>query len=1339
MIFAIRFRARRCSLAWLLLAVAGSCAVAQTAPAAAPAARQIRPTWGSEALWGYWRFGNDYVPKRDWKIVSATSEGGAAHGSRNLIDGDSETYFLAAGQSSYEFVIDLGQTYELGAFTLLTENRPDQAVDSRPAKLEFYLSADRDARGEALVSADFAGAIGSETVFRFAAQRGRYVTLRATARDAAKSLCLSELSLVTPAVLQQSKHDQEQAAIERRTQWEQRNSPAAVAALGQEFLDLVFCTSDDINRSNLRGRPLLDEVGKLKQAGKFAEGLRAFRDYYFDKLRRPQNFGILANDVQPYGRGYAGISEFPQSAMDKDLDAPRLKQQIEQADRLLKGIATLENGQQVSIGEPGAVDWWAPAPPYGYTTASRQSYPYRELWWGTAFQPLCRAYIATKDPRYLQRWIDYLDDWSLNADFLTLMPPAINHDNSSYPAVMTLRMFAAMIESLPYGSDAIPAPAFARIMKKLVMDAPLNWIVYMRACGNGWTPGAGSLLFAILIDEFKVAPIYFRETRRRNIEDINVVQELRDGTETHQWPGYNYLLLNNIGAVRLMQARDGLGTWSQPLWEKELHTPQWQRELQDNLLRRASYAIHWAAPNGEYPLVTHHEPANEKQGKLRDYYNRFPEMLDDPTNARIYSTLYGDGSVGTPQYTSEWFPYGGYNIARDGWRPTDASGSMFCSPRPGCGSVGSGCKNNAFSLAAYGMDLLSDDLAHSYVRTTSPIQVDGRRQMLDFYVPKINWPTAHRGDLITEWTDPAPWRWHASERFNLMEGNFAGVYSNNFHDRENPIDDVGHNRQVLYARRAGLWILTDRLTAKKPHDYEQLWWLPLKHRKESAGFTPAEIVVDPNAKTIKTKRTGSDTWFSWDRLQDVTVGNVNLSMYQFTDASLKYDSKTLPNSGELYDWQRISATWHGAGDQQIVTVLFPRAPTPEHAHPDGSENDLAQIQPMPNQPDQTGFTATTAAAQKISYRAAKDQDAVLECGPLRLRGEALLVVHSAGTNESITGIVLGAKELSVLGKPVSIDTPDFEFALPASGDLAGWEQMPIYRPIDPVKILPESDVFITTQTVTLACDTRGVKITYTLDGTEPTPHSARYTGPFEIDATRTVKARAYRPHVEHNPLQTSGTQATPTSMALFQKKLASRAESVTPHAAGLKCEYREAFWKDLWLTPDKVAPAKSGSIAALFDLSLIPPENRPLGAAPGPREKCYSLTYTGYLKVPTEGVYTLHAPHEYVHCDEVAGYELQVYVGHALNPDNRTTKREENLNYWYPATRLHGFGTWSVPLQAGYHEFKVVYLDFRMDAPARLNRTAKLRDAVWSGAHPDLQISGPGLPPQPIPAAWLWH
>jgi len=163
-------------------------------------------------------------------------------------------------------------------------------------------------------------------------------------------------------------------------------------------------------------------------------------------------------------------------------------------------------------------------------------------------------------------------------------------------------------------------------------------------------------------------------------------------------------------------------------------------------------------------------------------------------------------------------------------------------------------------------------------------------------------------------------------------------------------------------------------------------------------------------------------------------------------------------------------------------------------------------------------------------------------------------------------------------------------------------------------------------------------------------------------------------------------------------------------------------------------------------MSAIPAGNKPLGTNVVPREHAYSFKYTGFLKVPEDGTYTIHAPREYVHPEQIAGYELQVYLGHATNLDGGNPSgisRAGNLSYWYPATRLHGLGTWSAPLKKGFHEFKIVYIDFRMDAPQRMNHKVQdkdLRETVWTGEKPDLRISGPKIPhPISIPADWLWR
>jgi hypothetical protein len=298
----------------------------------------------------------------------------------------------------------------------------------------------------------------------------------------------------------------------------------------------------------------------------------------------------------------------------------------------------------------------------------------------------------------------------------------------------------------------------------------------------------------------------------------------------------------------------------------------------------------------------------------------------------------------------------------------------------------------------------------------------------------------------------------------------------------------------------------------------------------------------------------------------------------------------------------------------------------------------------------------------------------------------------------------------------------------------------------PLKVLPESDVFAESQEIAMVSDVPDAFVTYTLDNSEPTPQSTLYKGPFRIDRNYVIKARAYRKGVTANPIDMSGTQATPVTYAKYTRQFFSEPENGNWQTPGLNYEYREGYWKDLWLFADKLTPAKKGNVAALFDMSVIPAENRPTGDAVVPREHAYSFTYTGYLKVPEDGTYTIHAPREFVSPYQIAGYELQVYLGHAsrLDQDKPTgVSRDGNLNFWYPATRLHGLGTWSVPLKKGFHEFKILYVDFRMDATKRMNHKVDdkdLRDSVWSGEKPELMISGPTIiKPIPIPAEWLWR
>ena len=421
----------------------------------------------------------------------------------------------------------------------------------------------------------------------------------------------------------------------------------------------------------------------------------------------------------------------------------------------------------------------------------------------------------------------------------------------------------------------------------------------------------------------------------------------------------------------------------------------------------------------------------------------------------------------------------------------------------------------------------------------------------------------------------------------------------------------------------------------------------------------------------------------------------------------------------MWGWIRVAGAWTGEGNQQIVTAMLPRAPGT------GPESELRDVRQITAGHSGRGFAAVTPDGSMVQYVSTSEPDDELVLGPVRIRGEALLLCGRAG-------LALGCRALNVGGKPIEPPAVDFEFEV---ADAALARATPIYRPIDPVHIGPEQNVFTDEVEVALSSRTPGVEIRYTTDGRDPTPQSPHYRGPLKLTSSAVVKARAYRAGVTENPPQLSGTHATVASTAMFDKVPILEAEKYLKTKPGLQCRYWEDDWKKLWLGIDELPPRATGLAADLWDFSLVPADNRPLGARPAPRARYYALEYSGYLDVPADGVYTLHAPHECVWPDTNAGYELRVYLGRKIDP---RTRWKVGLNEWYPSTRLHALGNWSIALGKGPHPLRIVWIDYRTDAPQRLNRPG-LTDYIWSGVAPELRISGPGLDRRPIPAAWLRH
>lgn len=124
----------------------------------------------------------------------------------------------------------------------------------------------------------------------------------------------------------------------------------------------------------------------------------------------------------------------------------------------------------------------------------------------------------------------------------------------------------------------------------------------------------------------------------------------------------------------------------------------------------------------------------------------------------------------------------------------------------------------------------------------------------------------------------------------------------------------------------------------------------------------------------------------------------------------------------------------------------------------------------------------------------------------------------------------------------------------------------------------------------------------------------------------------------------------------------------------------------------------------------------------------FGVRYQGYIDVPDDGVWTFHAPAEYVGATCEPGYDLRLWID-----------GEE----WDLGQRYHGRGIWSVPLAKGKHPLLVTFADAR-NRDRIVHNSNLWRDyptpwVVWQGEAPVIEISGPGFEKQPIPAKWLMH
>ncbi len=1072
--------------------------------------------------------------------------------------------------------------------------------------------------------------------------------------------------------------DAERAA--RVAEFARRNAPEELASFAPRFFSGIDLA-----------RPELAAAKRRLADGQSADALDAFKRAF---LKRLEYFDARL----PSGP----LFQFPADANSGAIRAADDLLACRKVDRKARTVCVDRSGEVLDFS-PSVIPWGEPHP-----------------------RCLLLAYVATGERKYLDRWADLLDERSL-----FFQRWADGGDRRDYFPLSQLGGFVGTLRDLreaqklrPAFAAELPAATLARYLDLWTEEAlPTYWRLARKTVFNHqfniW--GSAYTLSRVLSDFY--AGQRLEQEMIQHFERLWTLAMTRDGS---------MIEVADFGHVPCP-----LGTPAYRYFQMQRDKPAWfTPELESWFLQgyrtAARYPVRFIAPNGvehrsgqdsdtacfeqAYQLLLR-QPGEKYPKPFLSDYTEAPGcdelagvILREPEVRAVIDTVYGRGRTydalpkrlqgcysvvtnrlpgsyqGAPKMVSDYMPYAGIHYLRRDWSPDASFIEMVCQP-PG------GSANDRY------MDTLSDtwygndfwDTQYHYwdfgepLLLSRPLLIDGQNQCQSFETK--GWKPGSKTERLVEAPEkPLPNRFHCSARYDYQECFFTGAYQNwniemskGEHPRkqlvitDTAVTNVHTTRQVIQLREQRLFVVVDRVRFSDgaPH-------------RVSARYLLLPVDKDARAETEAAK----------GEIRLVRPAGAQLTLRQFGVRGLAYETLK-PIKGRTV----LQASWTAQGETVLVTLLEPRRDPSAPA-------TLAEVRGVTTARE-TGFDAVTRDGGKIAFRVP-----LLRGGPAQEPDAEQAVLAVQSREKSWSGLALGSDTVDLEGTTVKLAGPDCAFEL-ARG-MAEPKLTQVWRPIDPPGVLPETEVFSATLEVSVVSKTPGVELRYTLDGSEPTAGSARYTAPFMIGKSCMVQARAFRPGATEIPFATDGTRVSDVSFARFRKEPVRPAVKVDDVRPGLAYEYLEGSWLRLFGAADRLPAKSSGTVERLLDVGMRQTD--------GP----FAVRYSGYLEVPSAGVYTFHAPEEYVVNGCEPGYDLRVFV---------------DGGEWRLGQLWHGRGCWSIPLAKGLHRFQVVFSDAR----ARDIERQRIDYwwgypspwVVWRGIAPVLELSGPGLARQPVPAAWL--
>jgi hypothetical protein len=442
---------------------------------------------------------------------------------------------------------------------------------------------------------------------------------------------------------------------------------------------------------------------------------------------------------------------------------------------------------------------------------------------------------------------------------------------------------------------------------------------------------------------------------------------------------------------------------------------------------------------------------------------RFWDQLQTPQG---YLPCVGNQTYGSkaprnadPQ-ASTYFPFSGYAGLRTPGTPEEQLFMMFANSRRSYGHLSP--NTGSIHITAYGRDLIAPGGSPSYGLTKPDEKAE--EKAFDNYaaehstlknstivvngLSQATWNQGRFADWLSSATStPVTARWLSDADFDFLESRWTGYERREslYGPVEEYVNDVTHQRQVVFVKSAGLWLVGDlmrfspeikgpdelhaRLPAKvslPPYRFTQIWNFapPRNEARHHYGFSEEQVKIDEGKQRVYTN----------------DPAGVNLELLHFGGKPLQYrkffghkdDKQYL---GWLVDGKGVLGTprvdlhanWEQSREELIagnvlplVTVIAP------------SRDAKSIIATVKNRVEQNGLVSgcelTLRDGKKVTMLTS-GAPALLMAGKLAAYAELLVLVGRPGDSVQ-RGIILGCTGLNVGNRwdgwrPV--ETSDFEF------------------------------------------------------------------------------------------------------------------------------------------------------------------------------------------------------------------------------------------------------------------------------------------------------------------------